>query len=170
MLGAAGLLFREEGPGGLFRGVPATLAKQLPYTAAKQVSFDALSELFAAGPLPRWASTAAAAAAAAALSTLASQPGDALLSQVSCYSTEDGDLCVAPPPGGLAGLAERLGPRGLLDGLQGAAGADGADRDAAVGALRRGQGRTRGAMTRQQVPKSASQSTAGQQSSGEPAP
>lgn len=87
-------------------------------TRPKQVSFDALSELFAAGPLPRWASTAAAAAAAAALSTLASQPGDALLSQVSCYSTEDGDLCVAPPPGGLAGFRARLVQMGLIVTLQ----------------------------------------------------
>lgn len=125
LLGAAALLYETEGVAGLVRGVPATCSKQLPYTATKQVTFDALMDAAArASPLlPRWASTAGAAATAAILSTLASQPGDAILSEVSrgrsakpLDSARDG----ANEDGhsSLVAVIERLGAAGLTRGLR----------------------------------------------------
>ena len=65
-----------ERAAGLFRGVPATLIKQLPYTAAKNVAFDALMDagrsrcpwapVVAGLLMPRWTVTFLAALAAAA--------------------------------------------------------------------------------------------------------
>ena len=97
----------------MLQGVPATCAKQLPYTATKQVTFDALVDAAARAapsPLPRWASTAGAAAAAAVLSTLASQPGDAILSEVNSGGADH--------EGGVWAAAERLGADGLVRGLR----------------------------------------------------
>ena len=79
---AATTLYEAEGPAGLLRGVPATCSKQLPYTATKQVTFDALIDAGTRAGLERWTTTIGAALIAAVLSTLASQPGDAILSQV----------------------------------------------------------------------------------------
>jgi len=113
LLGAASRLYEAEGAAGLLQGVPATCAKQLPYTATKQVTFDALVDAAARAapsPLPRWASTAGAAAAAAVLSTLASQPGDAILSEVSSGGADH--------EGGVWAAAERLGADGLVRGLR----------------------------------------------------
>ena len=122
LLGAATQIYRLEGAGALIRGVPATCSKQLPYTATKQVTFDALVD--AAGKasplLPRWVSTAGAAAVAAVLSTLASQPGDAILSEVSQSSDagnaadgtgQDGSIRAAVAKLGVAGLARGLRAR-----------------------------------------------------------
>ena len=121
-LDAASRIIAQDGAAGLFRGVPATFLKQMPYTATKQVTFDALIDAaatYSAAPgaaallLPRWASTAAAAATAAVLSTLASQPGDAILSEVSRSCS--GDAC---DDRSLGGAVERLGGAGLARGLR----------------------------------------------------
>jgi len=82
----------------LFAGLPAQMAKQVPYTMVKQVSFDfltayAYASVAAMGmgvtPNIKWAITLSAALTAAFFSTLASQPGDMLLSSVNKYK-EDG--------------------------------------------------------------------------------
>jgi hypothetical protein len=109
MLSAATRILDAEGPSGLLRGVPATFTKQMPYTATKQVSFDAFTDL----QLP----TLAAAALAAILSTLASQPGDAILSEVS-----KGGACGEGGEGSedrsIGAVVQRLGAAGLARGLQ----------------------------------------------------
>ena len=113
LLGAASKLYEAEGSAGLLRGVPATCSKQLPYTATKQVTFDALLDAAARTPLlPRGVSTVAAAATAAVLSTLASQPGDAILSQVNAGGGG------ADQDRSLGGIVQRLGATGLARGLQ----------------------------------------------------
>ena len=62
--------------------------------------------------LPRWASTAVAAACAAVLSTFASQPGDAILSEVSRGGSELGrDRTIR-------GAVAQLGAAGLALGLK----------------------------------------------------
>jgi len=110
LLGAASRIYEDEGSSGLLRGVPATCIKQLPYTATKQVSFDALLDVAARSPLlPRGVSTLAAAATAAVLSTLASQPGDAILSEVNAGSGADRSV---------GGAVKQLGASGLARGLQ----------------------------------------------------
>lgn len=109
MLSAAGRILEEDGVGGLIRGVPATFTKQMPYTATKQVSFDALSDL----SVP----TLAAAAIAAILSTLASQPGDAILSEVSKAKKGGGEGGVTTDLS-IGAVVQRLGGEGLARGLQ----------------------------------------------------
>ena len=114
LLSAATRLYEKEGSAGLLRGVPATCSKQLPYTATKQVTFDALVDAAARASLPvlpRWASTAAAAASAAVLSTIASQPGDAILSEVSRGGEGEGD-------GSIGHAIDKLGAAGLARGLK----------------------------------------------------
>ena len=134
-LGAATRLYETEGAAGLLRGVPATCSKQLPYTATKQVTFDALIDVAsrssssspAALLLPRWASTVAAAACAAILSTLASQPGDAILSEVSRGGSSDGEDGTkrgrrekegGEDQSGIVEVVARLGAGGLVQGLE----------------------------------------------------
>ena len=107
--GAAAKLYNEQGANGLLKGVPATCSKQLPYTTTKQVTFDALIALLATSDLPRWGATGLAAASAAVLSTFASQPGDAILSQVS--QSDDGDASIR-------GAVQQLGASGLVKGLR----------------------------------------------------
>ena len=116
LLGAAGKLYDDEGAAGLLRGVPATCVKQLPYTATKQVSFDMLLAAAVASPLiPRAGSTIAAAGAAAVLSTFASQPGDAILSEVSRGSATGGS---SRADRNIGGAIAKLGPTGLARGLR----------------------------------------------------
>jgi len=76
----------------LFSGLPAQLAKQVPYTMTKQVSFDFLTAymytLISAWGMDvtqtvKWSITFSGAFLAAGLSTIASQPGDMLLSAVN---------------------------------------------------------------------------------------
>ena len=119
MLGAARRLVQLEGSAGLLRGIPATISKQLPYTATKQVTFDALLHLAAneAVSMPRWTTTAAAALTAAVLSTLASQPGDAILSEVNCRAGPQGEVCDIETSDDLVAIVRRLGPGGLARGL-----------------------------------------------------
>ncbi|CAN0274655.1 unnamed protein product, partial [Phaeothamnion confervicola] len=97
--GAAG----GGGAAALFRGLPAVLARQLPYTVTQLVSFELLSRGaaallqrsdvagYAASGMTatagksalRFTLTLACALAAGVLSSLASQPGDALMSRVN---------------------------------------------------------------------------------------
>ena len=118
LLGAASRILTDEGSSGLLGGVPATCIKQLPYTASKQASFDALLDLAAASPvLPQGVSTLAAAATAAVLSTLASQPGDAILSEVNAGSGADRSVGRALEQLGASGLARGLRARLVHVGL-----------------------------------------------------
>ena len=124
-LAATAKLYGAERAAGLFRGVPATLIKQLPYTAAKNVAFDALMDagrfalpvgapIVAGLLMPRWTVTFLAALAAACLATLASQPGDAILSEVSRTSRSgcrDRSVAGAYRQLGVAGLARGLRAR-----------------------------------------------------------
>lgn len=92
-------MISEEGFKGLTRGLPAVLAKQVPYTVTKLVTFDvlsraakrAVSQYFGGGAGGRGSGDVGAgrigvgvnmacAVVAGALSSLASQPGDSLLS------------------------------------------------------------------------------------------
>ena len=75
----------QEGRGALFFGLPAILAKQVPYTVIQLSSFETLSGLLSGAHLSedRFTISVVSALAAAFLSSLASQPGDTLLSIVN---------------------------------------------------------------------------------------
>lgn len=92
-------MISEEGMGALTRGLPAVLAKQIPYTVTKLVTFDVLVRLASRaascncgrssgcsqqpGRGGGVALTLCCAVAAGILSSLASQPGDSLLSTLN---------------------------------------------------------------------------------------
>eukprot|EP00903_Cladosiphon_okamuranus_P019632 g18052.t1 len=96
-------MISEEGVGSLTRGLPAVLAKQVPYTVTKLVTFDYLVRTVAS----RFGSaaggggsrkgrvgagvgvTVACAVIAGVLSSLASQPGDSLLSALNSEGRKD---------------------------------------------------------------------------------
>ena len=89
-------ILRNEGVGGLAKGINAMLFKQVPYTIVKQVSFDfCASFLYSlvatsvlSGPTAskaRFGISLASAFLAAILSRVASQPGDMLLSVVNAH-------------------------------------------------------------------------------------
>ncbi|GMI23674.1 hypothetical protein TrCOL_g12526 [Triparma columacea] len=89
-------ILRNEGVGGLAKGINAMLFKQVPYTIVKQVSFDfCASFLYSvvatsvlSGPTAskaRFGISLASAFLAAILSCVASQPGDMLLSVVNAH-------------------------------------------------------------------------------------
>lgn len=92
----------EEGLGALTRGLPAVLAKQIPYTVTKLVTFDVLVR--SASKAARYrggagggalggvgvGATMACAVAAGILSSLASQPGDSLLSTLNTEGRSSG--------------------------------------------------------------------------------
>mmetsp|Transcript_58159 Transcript_58159/g.131784 ORF Transcript_58159/g.131784 Transcript_58159/m.131784 type:complete len:331 (-) Transcript_58159:312-1304(-) len=105
-----------------FSGLPAILLKMVPYTAAQLSTYElATSSLYATWPtiateqpllvLP---ATAACAAGAAVVSSLLSQPGDTLLSEVNSGRESQGEETSA----GLLSLAQSLGPAGLMRGTQ----------------------------------------------------
>jgi solute carrier family 25 phosphate transporter 3 len=75
----------EEGSGALFFGLPAILAKQVPYTILQLSTFDSFSTSISRSGLlaDRFTISLIAALAAAVLFSLASQPGDTLLSIVN---------------------------------------------------------------------------------------
>lgn len=76
---------RDEGRSALFFGLPAILAKQVPYTVIQLSSFETLSSLMSGTHIleDRFTISVVSALAAAFLSSLASQPGDTLLSIVN---------------------------------------------------------------------------------------
>ncbi|CAM9244635.1 unnamed protein product [Ectocarpus fasciculatus] len=79
----------EEGVAALTRGLPAVLAKQIPYTVTKLVTFDYLVRKVASLVSRNGSGgtgvggTVACAVIAGVLSSLASQPGDSLLSALN---------------------------------------------------------------------------------------
>jgi len=84
-------LVRETGLG-IFSGLPAIYCKQVPYTMAQLAVFDSLTAqangvLASLGllddPAARFTATLCSALAASVVSSLASQPGDAVLSECS---------------------------------------------------------------------------------------
>lgn len=121
-IGGAARILREDGADGLLRGVPATFSKQVPYTVTKQVTFDLLTAALVAADATGPAGTVAAASTAAILSTLASQPGDAILSEVSKSSkrSSSGDSGggSSADDRSIGAVVQRLGGSGLARGLQ----------------------------------------------------
>lgn len=116
-------MISEEGLGALTRGLPAVLAKQVPYTVTKLVSFDMLTRAARqAGGRGGVGVTVACAVAAGMLSSLASQPGDSLL---SALHSERRDISAAggngaregePVSAALARIARDAGLSGLFRG------------------------------------------------------
>lgn len=103
-------MISEEGLGALTRGLPAVLAKQIPYTVTKLVTFDVLVRLASRAAICNSgrssgfgqqsgrggggggvAVTLCCAVAAGILSSLASQPGDSLLSTLHSEGRQRGD-------------------------------------------------------------------------------
>lgn len=81
-------MISEEGLGSLTRGLPAVLAKQIPYTVTKLVTFDYLVRTVASksgggGGGRGMGVTVVCAVIAGVMSSLASQPGDSLLSALN---------------------------------------------------------------------------------------
>lgn len=89
----------ERGPA-IFASLPAIFMKQIPYTVTQLVSFEYLTRqayamveqagIPVSGPVPLAVSTSCALVAAVA-SSLTSQPGDSVLSEVNKGSTSMGD-------------------------------------------------------------------------------
>lgn len=94
-------MISEEGVGSLTRGLPVVLAKQVPYTVTKLVTFDYLVRSVASrlsgggggggkgGVGAGVGVTVACAVIAGVLSSLASQPGDSLLSALNSEGRRD---------------------------------------------------------------------------------
>ncbi|CAN0362973.1 unnamed protein product, partial [Ectocarpus sp. 12 AP-2014] len=116
----------EEGVATLTRGLPAVLAKQIPYTVTKLVTFDYLVRTVASlvarnssgggkkGFGTGVGGTVACAVIAGVLSSLASQPGDSLLSALNSEGRNAG-----VEGGGMntvAGIAREAGFSGLFRG------------------------------------------------------
>lgn len=91
--GGIARMISEEGLSALTRGLPAVLAKQIPYTVTKLVTFDVLVRAASSLSLDKgtavWV-TVGCAIAAGMLSSLASQPGDSLLSALNSERREKG--------------------------------------------------------------------------------
>lgn len=119
-------MITEEGLSALTRGLPAVLAKQIPYTVTKLVSFDVLRRATtsaSSGVGVGVGVTTMCAVAAGMLSSLASQPGDSLLSTLnserrSCVAGSDAQ-CGAdeePVAAALVRIAREAGFAGLFRG------------------------------------------------------
>lgn len=118
-------LSMEEGLDGLFGTLPAVLAKQVPYTALQLVTYDQVhTALQSAGASP-WLASLGGALSAAIPATLASQPGDTLLTRLNQkpYETVDeGGMAVQPRSriltcvGEMGDMAKEIGIRGLFTG------------------------------------------------------
>ena len=120
----------EEGSSALFFGLPAILAKQVPYTILQLSTFDSFSASISRSGLlaDRFYITLTAALAAAVLSSLASQPGDTLLSIVnkkarsssssSSSSSSASDASSVNALSIISAAVAELGPKGLFRGTQ----------------------------------------------------
>jgi solute carrier family 25 (mitochondrial phosphate transporter), member 3 len=108
-------LSAEEGGLSLFRGLPALLCKQLPYTVTQLVSFELLKGVTSAAAggsqLLQMAATVGCALAAGVLSSLASQPGDTLLSMVNSQLGDGRSLLST-----MMRIVSKLGIKGLFKG------------------------------------------------------
>jgi len=87
-------ILKQEGVGGLCKGINPMIMKQVPYTVTKNVSFDFLTKSFYAILRAQGMALTAAsmfaipllsAAIASGLSTVTSQPGDMVLSLVNAH-------------------------------------------------------------------------------------
>lgn len=123
-------IIATEGQGALFLGLPPILAKQIPFTVVQLSSFETLTGLIANSHLldnqGRAAISTAAALVAAVFSSLASQPGDTLLSIVNkssriALATSSGGSASQPPSNSVAMMKDAaisLGLKGLFKGTK----------------------------------------------------
>jgi len=121
---AAARRFASEPNGGLSSvasNLPVVYAKMLPYTAVQLVSYDVFNRTLASMSLDSATTRPAAALAAGVLASLASQPGDTLLSATNagrCVIVGDDEGTTASPRPRRSPLdvAIELGPVGLMTG------------------------------------------------------
>ena len=121
---AAARRFASEPNGGLSSvasNLPVVYAKMLPYTAVQLVSYDVFNRTLASMSLDSATTRPAAALAAGVLASLASQPGDTLLSATNagrCVIVgDDEDTTASPRPRrSPLDVAIELGPVGLMTG------------------------------------------------------
>lgn len=139
IVGCVSRIVDEETASSLFRGLPAILAKQVPYTVVQLSSYEFLTGyvyralesgtfgMHIDGSAPatqyRLLISAGCALVAALLSSLASQPGDTLLSAVnkSARVAAVGSASTVPQKGPLAIMGEtidELGIKGLFKGTK----------------------------------------------------
>jgi len=123
-------LVNQEGADGMFGTLPAILAKQIPYTVTQLVIYDQVQSSLTAVGSDRWLATLVGALAATVPASLASQPGDTLLTWLNQHPPPS--LCPpagsTPPPTKrsrlltcgeeMAAVAEELGPAGLFAGYR----------------------------------------------------
>lgn len=124
----AGLARLVREGGGVFNGQAAILAKMVPYTAFQLSTFEtATSALYSAfpevpsSPALRLPASFACAALAAVVSSIASQPGDSVLSEVNNSKRKgqpDDEERGRAPSRGLVEVAAELGVAGLFRGTQ----------------------------------------------------
>lgn len=106
-----------------FNGVAAIWTKMVPYTAAQLTTYELLTahlyasfpNLAADTPLLVFPARLACAAFAAVVSSLLSQPGDTLLSEVNKIRKED----TVKPPSGLPSVPKMADPDRAVDKAQG---------------------------------------------------
>ena len=107
MVGGLLRLLREDGVLEVFNGLAAMLSKQVPYTAAKQVSFDVLATAFYNVPAMvkrAWTITFVSSVITSVIATIASQPGDVVLTEVykppppQQLSSPPQEMSSSPPP------------------------------------------------------------------------
>jgi len=118
---AAARFANEPGGGAasVLESLPVIYSKMLPYTVVQLVSYDVLTRAFAGAGGDVALTRPISAFVAGVLASLASQPGDTLLSVVNKGRTreivEGGDATVAVKASPLA-IAAELGPAGLMMG------------------------------------------------------
>lgn len=115
-------LIQSEGAGSVFKGMPAILAKQLPYTIVQLCGFELLTRLFyswewtaalLANPSPwQWLVSFGSALVTGIVASLASQPGDVILSRVNK------DRSSKPVLTQMTDAVKELGIRGLFCGTK----------------------------------------------------
>ena len=113
---------REGGFGTTLGNLPVIYAKMLPYTAVQLVSYDVFTRVLADSGLTSTVTTRPAAAMlAGVLASLASQPGDTVLSvlnkgRVSGAHAEDGGTSIQIARRSAITVASELGAIGLMTG------------------------------------------------------
>ena len=116
--GEALAMFREErGFETTAANLPVIYSKMIPYTAVQLASYDALTRAFAEHGLAATQTRPLAALLAGVLASLASQPGDTLLSNMNKGSSASEETGVASKtPRDPIAIAIELGPGGLFTG------------------------------------------------------
>ncbi|EWM20665.1 mitochondrial phosphate carrier protein [Nannochloropsis gaditana] len=121
-LDGIGHLLREEGCSSIFKGMPAILAKQLPYTIVQLCGFELITRVFyswevtarlvhAPGPW-QWLVSFGSALITGVFASIASQPGDVILSRVN--KTKSHKAVVET----MREAVQELGLRGLYKGTR----------------------------------------------------